>query len=220
MLMASLRSIAYRLRADPSVRYLYDARGIIHVGASGGQEAELYAKFDQPVLWIEPLPSAFDVLKRTVAAYPRQRAVHRLIADSDGAQHILHVASNHGMSSSILAPERHREMWPEVNFDTTLQMRSVTLDSLVDEVGCSYEALVVDTQGAELLVLKGAQRMLRRIKYVKAEAADFESYAGCAKVEELEAFLSERGFKLLCRQRFADKPGVGSYYELLFGAGG
>jgi hypothetical protein len=37
------------------------------------------------------------------------------------------------------------------------------------------DAIILDTQGSELLILKGAQATLRQASYVKVEAADFES---------------------------------------------
>lgn len=36
-----------------------------------------------------------------------------------------------------------------------------------------------------LLVLQGASKLLENLKYVKVEAPDLESYAGCAKIDEL-----------------------------------
>ena len=42
----------------------------------------------------------------------------------------------------------------------------------------AWDALVMDTQEPELLILKGAEPMLSQFKYIKTEAADFESYVG------------------------------------------
>jgi hypothetical protein len=79
-----------------------------------------------------------------------------------------------------------------------------------------YDVLVLDTQGAELLVLKGATSLLPHIRYVRAEAADFEAYAGCCTLAELDDFLREYGFRRIAKGRFAQKKGVGSYYEVLY----
>ena len=206
-----------RLR-DPN-RFLRRVRGVIHVGASGGQERDLYAKFGQRVLWIEPIPQVFEVLSDNIKSYPLQRAVNRLITDRDEAEYVFHIANNHGMSSSILPLDRHRDIWPDVFFELQILLSSITLDTLLDGMAANfrdYEALVMDTQGSELLVLKGARKLLDRIKYVKTEAADFEVYSGCAKVVDLEAFLFDFGFDLIRRDKFAEKQGVGCCYDLLF----
>jgi FkbM family methyltransferase len=171
------------------------------------------------VLWVEAIPHVCEHLSDRIKAFPRQRAENRLITDLDGAEYVLHIASNHGMSSSILSPDLHRQLYPDVSFDSQMSLRSITLDSLLDEIGAGsrdYDALVLDTQGSELLVLKGARKLLNRIKYVKTEAADFESYSGCAKVVDLERFLSDFGFELTRRDIIDEKEGVGGYYELLF----
>ncbi len=79
------------------------------------------------------------------------------------------------------------------------------------------DALVLDTQGAELLVLKGATAVLRQVKFVKVEAADFKkSYKGGATAAAIEEYLKD--FSLLCvgRSVFARHPRGGNYYDLLF----
>ena len=75
-----------------------------------------------------------------------------------------------------------------------------------------YDALVLDTQGSELLVLKGAAGLLPNIKYVQAEVADFESYSGaCRQLAETDVFSEilasaniwkKRNFRL--KKRLAD----------------
>lgn len=160
---------------DPN-RFLQRARGVIHIGAHGGQERDLYAKFDLRVLWVEAIPDVCEYLSDQIKSFPRQRAENRLITDRDGAEYVFHIANNYGMSSSILPPDRCREIWPDISFESQMSLRSITLDSLLDEIGAGprdYDALVMDTQGSELLVLKGARKLLNRIRYVKTEAADF-----------------------------------------------
>lgn len=203
---------------DPN-RFLHKVPGVIHVGAHGGQERDLYAKFDLRVLWVEAIPDVYKYLSDQIKPFPRQRAENRLVTDRDEAEYLFHVASNHGMSSSILPPARHRELWPDVSFDKQLSLRSITLDSLLEEIGAEpydYGALIMDTQGSELLVLKGAVKLLGRIKYVKTEVADFESYSGCARDVDLERYLSDFGFELVRRDLIEKKDGVGGYYDLLF----
>ena len=54
---------------------------------------------------------------------------------------------------------------------------------------------MLDTQGAELLVLKGAAGLLHRFQFIKVEAADFESYAnGCRVLRKSLIFSTSTGF--------------------------
>ena len=209
---------AYRRRLGPFA-YLREVSGLIHVGAHTGQERDIYASFDLDVLWVEPLPEAFQRLQANLAGYPRQRACQRLLTDVQGRQYRFHVASNDGASSSILDLADHRRMWPEVAFTRDLLLESTTLDALLDEerVDASrYQALVLDTQGSELLVLRGALGTLPHLGFIQAEAADFEAYAGCCRVSDLTAFLAARGFAQWRQRVQYSTRGVGSYYDLLY----
>ena len=138
--------------------YLRKVDGIVHVGANVGQERDLYASYGLDVLWIEPIPSVFDELRNNISALPKQRAINCLVTNKDGAEYVLNVASNSG-AHHILEFGRHTEIWPEITYQSKSSLKSVTLDTLL---GCGdrYQALVLDTQGSEHLVLNGAPRLL------------------------------------------------------------
>jgi len=53
-------------------------------------------------------------------------------------------------------------------------------------------------------------------RYIKTEAADFESYENCATVASLTEYLGARGFHLTRQDRFATHPSLGAYYDILF----
>ena len=199
--------------------YLKNVTGLIHVGANLGQERELYATYNIKVLWVEPLPDIFAQLCKNIEAFPNQTAINHLVTDKDDAEYVFNVANNDGLSSSILDLAKHREIWPDVKYVATLTLKSVTLDTLLNRIGNenrAYQALVLDTQGSELLVLKGSEGNLTQFKFIRAEAADFESYANCTQVEELTDYLARFGFKLARSDKFAESPGGGRYFDLLY----
>ena len=203
---------------DPDV-LLVGARGVIHVGANAGQERAAYARRAQHVLWVEPLPDVFAQLQANIEPYPTQRAVQYLVTDRDDEAYTLHVSSNNGASSSILPFREHGELWPEVTYTDAVQLRSVTLPSLIRKERVPldrYDALVLDTQGSELLVLEGAAGILDRFTYIKVEAPDFEAYEGCCMVREVTSFLAAHGYREVCRREFAYKHGVGAYYDVVY----
>lgn len=199
--------------------FLKRVRGIIHVGANAGQEREIYASHGLSAIWIEPNSAVFDQLQKNLLTFPRQRALRYLISGEDGKEYDFHIANNSGESSSILDLNLHRDIWPDVAFESTVRLRSVTLDALVErgEIDpAKFQALILDTQGSELLVLQGASRLLRSLQFIKTEAADFEAYSNCAKVDDLIAHLRPHGFLLRHRVMFAKHPQGGRYYDLLF----
>jgi FkbM family methyltransferase len=203
----------------PFKGFLRDARGVIHVGAHVGQERERYSQYGLRVLWLEPLPDHFALLERNIAPFPRQRAIQCLVTDQDDVEYPFHVTSNAGGSSSILPLDMHKDIWPDVTTTRTIALRSKTLPTALREQqidASAYDALVMDTQGSELLVLLGAAPLLSTFKYIKAEVADFEAYTGCCQLAQVESFLGKHGFQEHARNVIAQHPGGGRYFDVVF----
>jgi FkbM family methyltransferase len=211
--------ILRKIRKRYADRFLRRVSGVIHVGANTGQERELYARRGLAVLWIEPIPEVFAELCVNLRGYERQRALEYLVTDKDGAEYEFHVASNEGQSSSIMELKDHRDIWPDVTFTRSIKLKSTTLASLLAKEHidlAQYDALVMDTQGSELLVLKGAESVLRNFKFVKTEVADFEAYAGCCRLPEMEAFMTRHGYREFSRRKTGTHPAGGSYFDIVY----
>jgi FkbM family methyltransferase len=200
-------------------RFLRKCKAIIHVGANDGSERDLYARYSLSVLWVEALPHVFQTLKENLRAYPKQSAINALLTDSEGKIYDFNVSNNSGLSSSIYDFAGHKELWPDVSFTRTIQLRSRTLPSILHDTGCSladFDALILDVQGAELLVLAGAGEALTELRFIKAEGSDFEAYRGACTLNTLSTFLTELGFRQSRKECFATKKDVGSYYDVLY----
>lgn len=208
------------LREDESFFFLSSVKGVIHIGANYGQERELYAGHGLRVLWVECLEDVFDKLRENLRGYPRQKAARALLTDKEGQEYFFNVSDNEGAaSSSIFDFADHKRLWPEVRMTKTVQLRSATLPALLAQegiAGSEFDALVMDTQGSELLILKGAEQMLGSFKFVKTEAADFEAYQGGCVLMEMDAFLKAAGFARIYCKPFAGEKSVGSYYEVVY----
>jgi hypothetical protein len=168
---------------------------------------------------LERSPQANRKLEENVRFYPKQVAIQALVTDKDGAEYMLHVADNEGASSSIFDFAKHRDIWPDIHYTHDLKITSQTLPSALREASLNpddYDALVLDTQGSELLALKGAVPLFSGIQYIKTEAADFESYRGATTLAELKLFLGSHGFALVRIDAFAHHPNGGKYYDVLF----
>jgi FkbM family methyltransferase len=199
-------------------KWLNDVKAIVHVGANIGQEAAHYAERGLRVLWIEPIPSVFLDLKSNIKPYPMQVAYEALLADETGKTVKLHLASNNGASSSIFEMGKGlNETWPEIEYVDHLDLKTLTLDDVLAKDQLVYDGMVLDTQGSELLVLRGARSSLQNFKYIKTEAVDFELYKGACTERDLIEFLGTRGFRVLRRDIFARTPdGSGECSDLLF----
>ena len=82
-----------------------------------------------------------------------------------------------------------------------------------------HNALVLDTQGSELRILRGGggdNGVLRRFRYVKLEVPDFEAYRDCGKVDEVTRFMRDHGFVEKHRHPFVWNPLGGIYYDIVY----
>jgi FkbM family methyltransferase len=193
--------------------------GVIHIGANTGQERKEYEKYSLAVIWVEPIPEVFEELKKNIISYPNQKAFKYLLTDVDDQEIELKIANNNGLSSSIFNFGLHTHIWPNINYVKSIQLKSSTLTSLVKSEKIDlqkYQALVIDTQGSELLILKGASEILKKFNYIVAEAADFESYVGCCLLKDLSNFLNGFGFKEVVRTKFAHHSKAGNYYDVVY----
>lgn len=215
---AILRPVKHLITAR-SDSFLRNVSGVIHVGANAGQERELYKHFDLQVVWVEPIPEVFTELKRNIRGFPDQRACQALVTDVDGKEYQFHISNNNGASSSILALKQHKDIWPDVKYADSISLKSTTLVSLLEREKidpCGYQALIMDTQGSELLVLQGSIPVLENFKYIKAEVADFESYEGCCQLADIGAFMKEHGYIEFSRKKFASRAAGGDYFDVVY----
>lgn len=104
-----LNKIKSHLKYNPD-RFLEEISGVIHVGANIGQERDLYNKLGLFVIWIEPIPEVFQMLKQNLQGFQNQRAFQYLVTDIDGREYQFHIANNTGASSSILDLEQHKDI--------------------------------------------------------------------------------------------------------------
>lgn len=192
---------------------------MVHVGANTGQERDRYNRFGLQVIWVEPIPKVFAELQRNINSFSNQRAFQALVTDVNRKEYQFHIANNNGASSSIMNFKQHKDIWPDVTFTTTISLKSITLTSLFQKERIDhseYQALIIDTQGAELLVLEGSVPILENFKYIKTEVPNFESYEGCCQLVDISAFMEKHGYQEFSRNKFASRKAGGDYFDIVF----
>lgn len=205
----------------PTYEFIKDSKGVIHVGANTGQARDIYAAHNLPVVWIEPIREVFQELAANIGPYPNQRAINALITDKDGAEYAFHVSSNGGQSSSIFDFGEHAKIWPEIEYTRSIVMRGHTLKTVLQRFSVNiadYDTLILDVQGAELLVLKGAGDLLDKFKFVRTEACDFELYKGGCQLKDVHEYLTARGFEHVTTWHYkrSPQPEVEHIFEALY----
>ncbi len=178
-------------------RYQLEARGVVHVGAHEGQELPVYRGMGfRFVLLVEANPAVFARLQASFAADPGVELAQCALGEIDGLADLR--LTTFDQSSSLLPLKLHREVYPDIAECGVLSVPARRLDSLLAERpggAADFNLLVVDVQGAELLVLRGAEGSLAGFDAVLSEINFAELYEGCALAPDLDAFLAERGFR-------------------------
>ena len=172
-------------------------RGVVHVGAHEGQELPVYRALGFPwILLVEANPEVFARLRSAVPPAADVELACCALCEREGTVELR--VTSFDQSSSILRLKRHLDVYPGIVETGVVEVPARTLDGLLGELGRAASAcnlLVLDVQGAELLVLRGATATLSACDAVVAEVSFEELYEGCALAADLDAFLGERGFE-------------------------
>lgn len=169
-------------------------KGVIHVGAHWAEEHDDYLKCGiESFVYIEPCKEAFNVMNNIVfGMYDRANLILVNVAcgaeEGEMPMYVSH--NNQGQSNSLLKPELHLQQHPEVVFDDAEAVKVIPLDKLPIEKG-KYDMLVMDCQGYEGDVLKGATETLKHIDIIYTEVNRGQTYAGNMEIEEMDVFLSD-----------------------------
>jgi FkbM family methyltransferase len=172
-------------------------RGVIHIGAHEGKELARYREMGfQKILFVEADPEVFARLQKNVGDEPGVILAQCAVGNTSGRAASRVTSMDH--SSSLLPLKRHKTLYPDIVETQTFEVRTVTLDALLAELPldpAEFNFLNIDIQDAELLALQGADKTLTQIDAINTAVNFEERYEGCAQIEEIDAFLEQRGFR-------------------------
>ena len=176
-------------------------RGIVHVGADIGQEVEQYLGYGfEKIVLIEANPRCCDILLSEFGGNSRIKIFNYAICDTDGLIdfHIHTSRSGSTEPASILPMKRFKEIVRTLHTAETIQVHATTLEALFERYGLArgdYNFIVIDVQGAELMVLQGARSILDSVDVIVSETNLVELYEGGSLEHEIVDFLGRRGFE-------------------------
>ncbi|TXG84562.1 MAG: FkbM family methyltransferase [Spirochaetes bacterium] len=174
-------------------KYDLKIKGVLHIGAHVGQEFGTYQRLGiDNVMFFEPVPSTFQRLKENVG--DKAILVNTALGNMIGEVEMFTETVNQGQSSSVLEPEHHLVQHPNIQFNGRQNVAITKLDTFIEDKD-KYNFINIDVQGYELEVFKGGAEYLKTIDYVMTEVNRAELYKGCARIEELDAFLGGYGFE-------------------------
>jgi FkbM family methyltransferase len=147
----------------------------------------------------DPDPAECARLNAAAGDPLRERYEALALASSNG-EATLHLTAD-PQSSSLYPPDpiairRYPELWRHEPRGTQT-IRTTTVDSWAQsaDVG-AIDVVKVDVQGAELDVLRGAERSLESVRVIETEVEFQELYQGQPLFTDVNRFLRERGFSL------------------------
>lgn len=173
-------------------KYHINPTGVIHIGASLGQESETYHKHGLKVIWIEAIRDIYKQLCRNVVKYTGTISINACVTDKDGDIVDFNISNNDGQSSSLFEFGTHLTAHPGIVFKEKTRLQTARVDTLLKQRKIDqheYDFLNLDIQGAELLALKGTD--LTHVRYVYIEVNERELYKGIPLLPEIDQYLKQ-----------------------------
>jgi FkbM family methyltransferase len=200
----------YDLIEDVRSELISNCSMVLHIGAHEGIEAKYYSCFDKQVFWFEGNPRIFAALEANIKPFGGQKAFLALLGFENDKVIQFNIASNNGHSSSVL--QFGKDMNHEgLTMVESLELKTSRLDSLLSDSEILVNShWVVDVQGFELQVLKGAGTLIDRAYSMEIEVSTKEEYIGGAQYQEIYDFMKEKGFTPLWQ------PKIHSHEDIFF----
>ena len=199
-----------RISVEPSDAFLEQQRllqgseklVIFDAGAHRGESAQQYKTlFPAANLFcFEPFPQSYAALQRAIAGLTGVRAFNVALSDRVGEAEFN--SNKYTATNSLLTTASEAEaVWPGGSVDTKERIRvaTTTLDQICQELSIDgIDLLKLDVQGAEPLVLKGGEQLLRRgkVRMIYTEILTLPTYRGQAELHEFLRMMRDYGFEL------------------------
>jgi len=155
------------------------------------------------VLACEPVEESFRLLKSATEGLPTVSSVRVALGATDGVSEI-NVAradvTGSADSSSLLAPSRHQEVFPHVEFVGKQSVEVRTLDSLCEEYEIRPGFLWLDVQGSELMVLGASPNARTACHTIFMEVSRVELYEGAPTYRRVVSQMAAWGFDVVVNQ--------------------
>jgi FkbM family methyltransferase len=177
-----------------------DVRCVLDVGGNRGQYAQLLREIGYRgwIVSFEPMPASIEVLQQK-AAHDQAWLIYPFALGAESVQRELHVYSNTQLNSLLEIHQGVAHIPPEeLALAGTTLVEVVRLEDIFPEVdrkvGAGSYFLKSDTQGYDLNVLKGGERILNRIEGLQVELALKPFYDGAPTYEQMIGAIRAYGY--------------------------
>lgn len=159
----------------------------------------------------EPNPIEFQILENKYHKHPF-KSLHlkaECLSDVNG-EAMLHIMKHASMSSLLpsdmnnyqkhFGTYRQFETWKDnMDLDKKVKVTSIRLDDFHSTSDAVIDYLKIDTQGSELKVLEGAEKLLnaKRVSLLKIEVSTIAVYQNQAMFSDIDLFMRNKGYVLV-----------------------
>jgi len=185
---------------------------IFEIGACEGEDSIKYARlFKRSKIYaFEPLPQNIKIIEGNISKYNVRNVtvVNKALSSNNGtAEFYVSAGRPEGVpesdwdygnkSSSLLPPDKHKELAPFIEFKKTVTVETITLKSFCADNNIGViDYIHMDVQGAELMVLKGADDFINSIKVIWLEVSKIHVYKDQPLVDDINKFMTDNNFVL------------------------
>lgn len=170
---------------------------VIDGGANVGQWAiEIKRMHPYLKIWsFEPLEYSRKLLEIRAKKSSIEWKVFPFAMGREEDKKQIHVASNSQMSSSILTPDYHSSLRPDILFQNTEEVSVIPLDSIKDQlIHFKSIFLKLDVQGSEMDAIQGGLEVLKKVSIIELESSFTPLYEGETAHHELISSIKSIGF--------------------------
>lgn len=192
---------------------------IVDVGAKGNIEDIKGIEKITEIYAFEPNPTEFAILQKNYSKHPYYKLNLSALALSDGAgKSTLNISKNNSMSS-LLEPDlanykkhfgHYKAYQTWANNIEIQKIIEISIDNIDHYFNTdqSIDYLKIDTQGSELLILKGAINKLKKglVKVIKVEVSTVTTYQNQVHFSDIDLFLRHLNYSLIDFVTYKDSP--------------
>ncbi len=180
---------------------------ILEAGAYDGEDSVMLKRYWplSTVHAFEPVPDLYKLVQNKIKHEKNIFAYPLALSDKNGKAtfHVSGFADKQdvtGPSGSLRAPKEHLVY----NTGTTFPKKIEVTTATIDDWAASYNVEKIDfiwfdLQGAELEAFKGATKILETVTAIYTEVEFGEAYEGQALFNEVDKWLTEKGFVRIAR---------------------
>lgn len=181
-------------------QYLPEKPTILEAGGYKGEDTiEMSQLWPESTIYtFEPLPTLFKELQENTQRYNNIICFDFALGNKIKKTPFFVSTIGHDGSSSILEPEEHLTIHPEIGFAKKILVNQITIDAWAEENNIKkIDFLWLDLQGAEPLVLQASPKILQTVSVIYTEVNFKEMYKNCILFTEFKNWLVSKGFKLI-----------------------